>query len=108
MFFLVFFVDSHSGGVYNNGYKYNLDDYLNKNIERRRTVKKTIWGQTKEGENISIYTLENENGMEVSFLDFGANVRYILVPDAKGERADVVLGFDKLEDFFQNPAFYGC
>ncbi|MDD6194116.1 MAG: galactose mutarotase [Lachnospiraceae bacterium] len=71
-------------------------------------MKKTIWGQTREGEDISIYTLENENGMEVSFLDFGANVRSIVVPDAKGEKADVVLGYDKLEDYFENSPFYGC
>lgn len=105
MHFCGIFVDALSHEVYNMEY----ERYPNiTNIERRRTLKKTIWGQTRDGEDVSVYTLENENGMEVSFMDFGANVRTIVVPNAKGEKADVTLGFDKLEDYFENPAFYGC
>ncbi len=71
-------------------------------------MKKFIWGKTKQGEDITIYTLSNDSGMKVSFMDFGANVRSIIVPDKNGDTADVVLGYENLEDCFVNAPFYGC
>lgn len=71
-------------------------------------MEKYIWGQTKEGEDITVYTLSNASRMKVSFMDFGANVRSVIVPDKDGNTADVVLGYENLDDYFENPPFYGC
>ena len=47
-----------------------------------------------------IYTLTNEAGMQVSVTTFGGRITSILVPDRSGVLQDVVLGFDKVEDYF--------
>lgn len=61
----------------------------------------------KTGEEIHLYTLKNGNGMEAKITNFGAAVVNLMVPDKDGVFADVVLGFDKAEDYFSNPSFFG-
>ncbi|MET0794947.1 MAG: aldose epimerase family protein, partial [Polyangiaceae bacterium] len=45
--------------------------------------------------------------LEVRVLDYGATVQALLVPDRRGLVEDVVLGFDRLEEYVTCPAFIG-
>jgi aldose 1-epimerase len=53
------------------------------------------------------YTITNDNGMQVSIINYGATITSIIVPNKKGELGDVVLGFDSLFGYLQstNPYF---
>ena len=53
----------------------------------------------KEAET-GIYTLSNASGMQVSITNFGGRIMSIIVPDKDGQPRDVVLGFEKVEDYF--------
>ena len=55
---------------------------------------------TYNGASTALYTLNNENGMEVCITNFGGRIVSIVVPDRDGNMRDVVLGFDKVEDYF--------
>ena len=55
---------------------------------------------TYNGASTALYTLTNENGMEVCITNFGGRIVSIWVPDRDGNMRDVVLGFDKVEDYF--------
>jgi aldose 1-epimerase len=48
----------------------------------------------------ALYTLTNAKGMEVCITNFGGRIVSILVPDKDGNMKDVVLGFDKVADYF--------
>jgi aldose 1-epimerase len=48
----------------------------------------------------ALYTLTNDAGMEVCVTNFGGRIVSILVPDKDGVKRDVVLGFDKVSDYF--------
>ncbi len=65
------------------------------------------FGRTAKGEEAKLYILENKNGMKAVFSDFGAVLVQLWVPDKKGQLADVVLGFDTLEEYEKNPTFFG-
>lgn len=52
------------------------------------------------GAATALYTLTNENGMEVCITNFGGRIVSIMVPDKNGEFKDVVLGFDNVSDYF--------
>lgn len=55
----------------------------------------------KVGENVvKLYTLENAAGMQVSITNYGATVSSIIMPDAKGNLANIAAGFDTLEGYF--------
>lgn len=47
-----------------------------------------------------LYVLTNESGMEVCITNFGGRIVSIMVPDKNGNLQDVVLGFDKVTDYF--------
>ena len=51
-------------------------------------------------EETGIYKLSNANGMEVTITNYGGRLMSIMVPDRDGVLQDVVLGFDKVEDYF--------
>ncbi len=69
---------------------------------------KRSFGVTAGGREVYLYTLENSKGMKVEVTDFGANLVNLLVPDANGKVADVVLGFDSVEAYEVNGPFFGA
>ncbi len=70
-------------------------------------IKKEFWGVTRQGENASKYMLTNKNGMEVVLSDFGALILAIRLP-VKGEMRDVCLGFDTVEQYYDNGPGFGA
>ncbi len=71
-------------------------------------VEKSVFGKGPDGQEIMLYTLKNSKGMQVDLTNFGAIIVKLMVPDKAGNIADVVLGFDKAEDYFKNPSFFGA
>lgn len=69
---------------------------------------KKLFGTTKDGEDIYLYTLENKNGMKAVVMNYGANLVQLWVPDKNGKTDDVVLGMDRLEDYYGNTFFFGA
>ena len=65
------------------------------------------FGRTTSGEEATLYTMTNKNGMKVSVTNFGANIVEIVVPDRNGSMADVNLGYDSVEKYEINPPGYG-
>ena len=55
---------------------------------------------TYNGQPTALYTMTNANGMEVCVTNFGGRIVSIMVPDKNGNMQDVVLGFDKVSDYF--------
>ena len=75
--------------------------------EAKSTMKKQPFGKTSDGREVNLFTLTNQNGMEVAITDFGGIVVALKVPDRNGKLDDVVLGYDGLEGYLSNPAFFG-
>ncbi len=48
------------------------------------------------------YVLKNKNGMEIHVTNYGGIITKILTKDKTGKLGDIVLGFDKAEDFEKN------
>lgn len=66
------------------------------------------FGRLADGRTVSEYTLKNDRGLEVQVLDFGAIIRRLAIPDRNGARADVVLGFDNLDQYEANESYLGA
>ncbi len=62
-----------------------------------------IFGKTKEGTAVHIYTLTNRNGCEARITNYGGIVVSLKVPDRDGHLDDVVLGHDSLEGYLAHP-----
>ena len=71
-------------------------------------VEKSLFGKSAEGQEIYLYTLSNSKGMKAAVTNLGAILVSLMVPDKEGRAEDVVLGFDKVEDYLENPSFFGA
>lgn len=71
------------------------------------TMKKELFGRTPEGDEVSIFTLVNVNGLKAKIIDYGAILVSLEVPDRDGELADITLGFESLDGYAgkDNPYF---
>ena len=72
------------------------------------SVTQAPFGILPDGQQVSVFTLTNRQGMRVKVLDFGAIISEIHVPDRDGTFADVVLGFERIEPYLANSAFLGA
>ena len=57
---------------------------------------------------LTLYTLVNENKMELTVCDLGAVLYKLLVPDRNGEMRDVVLGYQDLNSYRNNDPGLGA
>jgi aldose 1-epimerase len=69
---------------------------------------KTAFGKTPDGQNVDLYTLTNKNGMQVAITNFGGIVVRIKVSDRHGKAGDVVLGYDSLDGYVSDKAYFGA
>ena len=69
---------------------------------------KRLFGYTKEGKEAKRYLLANKNGMEVEVSDFGATILTLKVPDKDGNLIDVMLGYDTIEEYYDNSCGFGA
>jgi aldose 1-epimerase len=65
-------------------------------------MKKSIWGHTAEGAAVALYTLASGQ-VEVRVMSFGAHLVSVRTPDRAGKMADVVLGYDALQEYLKTP-----
>jgi aldose 1-epimerase len=72
------------------------------------SIKKEIFGTTKDGKVVNRYILENKNGMKAAFLDLGAVITSIIVPDREGHFDDVVHGYDTVQAYEVNEPSFGA
>lgn len=63
---------------------------------------------TVHGKETALYTLTNANGMEACITNFGGRIVSLMVPDAKGEFRDVVLGHDSIADYVNIDGNFGA
>lgn len=68
------------------------------------------FGKTSDGQEVSLYTLRNQSGMEVKITNYGGTITSIKVKDRNGKFGDVVLGFDNLDGYLSktNKSYFGA
>jgi aldose 1-epimerase len=72
------------------------------------TLKKRLYGNTKNGVPVYAYTLTNPSGIQVQVITYGGIVTSVSVPDRTGVMANVALGFDTLLDYETHNPYFGC
>jgi len=72
------------------------------------SITSTGFGKTTEGRAVEIYALRNGNGMEARIATYGGIIVSLTAPDRAGRFADVVLGYDHLEDYLKFTPYFGA
>ncbi len=71
-------------------------------------VSEKTFGNLPDGTAVKLFTLTNPNGMTVKITEYGAIITELWVPDRAGQKANVVLGFDRLEEYTKGHPFFGA
>lgn len=66
------------------------------------------FGEMPDGTPVDLYALENTNGMQVNILTYGGIVQSIKTPDRNGYVEDIVLGYDSLQGYLDDTAYFGA
>lgn len=72
------------------------------------TTSQRLYGRLANGEDVTLVTLRNSNGIEVDVISYGGIITRLIVPDANGRPGDIVLGLDTLEDYVASNPYFGA
>lgn len=72
------------------------------------SVKTASFGTTKEGKEVTKYTIENKNGVRADLIDYGAILVNLFVKGSDGTERDVVLGYDTVAGYEADTSFFGA
>ena len=78
-----------------------------KDTSKVEKVTKASWGEA-DGKPVDLYTLTNKNGMQVKITNYGGTVTSWITPDKKGNKSNIVLGFDSLSGYQARPPYFGA
>jgi aldose 1-epimerase len=77
------------------------------NEDGQGAIERSVFGSLA-GHELSLYTLRNTNGCVLKITNYGATVTELHVPDQHGNLADVVLGFETLDEYVASKSYFGC
>ena len=81
---------------------------LSKNRYGKMEVQQGSFGQTPDGREVTIYTLNNANKLRARVIDYGAILVSLDVPDREGKLDDITLGFDDLDSYIKRNPLFGA
>ena len=70
-------------------------------------VTKKDWGIV-DGKNVYLYTLQNDKGDIVTITNYGGAVTSFVTPDKNGTKSSIIIGFDSLQPYLQQPPYFGA
>ncbi len=71
-------------------------------------IRKESFGKARDGRPVALYILTNSQNLEVRAMNYGGIIVSVRVPDKNGKLDDIVLGYDKVDGYLQNPSYFGA
>lgn len=69
------------------------------------SIKKQSFGKTPDAKDVDLYILTNANGLTAKVTGYGVILTSLKTPDRDGKFADIVLGYDTLQEYIDD-TFY--
>ena len=73
-----------------------------------KTINQQPFGKTTDGTAVQVYTLRNVKGATARITNYGGILLSLMMPDRDGKLADVVLGYDDLENYLRFNPYFGA
>lgn len=75
--------------------------------EEHKGISKITWGNY-DGKEVFLYTLVNSKGTTVKITNYGGIVTSFVTEDKNGNKNSIVVGFDSLMNYMQQPPYFGA
>jgi aldose 1-epimerase len=79
-----------------------------KKLKAEESIKSEFFGILPSGDSAYLYTLSSDSGITVKITNYGGIITEILTPDKEGNKANIVLGFDKLDNYLGEHPYFGA
>jgi len=91
-------------------YRQSEVDYIRRLTGKTQPPDTTVrsFGKTPKGQEVKLYTLKNRRGMSADITNYGGILVRLMVPDRSGRMADVVLGYNAVEDYIKDTPYFGA
>ena len=77
-------------------------------LPRMTNIQVEDFRKLPSGAVVKRYTLKNRNGIIAKIMDYGAILTELWVPDRNGRSANVVAGFDNLDQYLNGHPYFGA
>lgn len=74
----------------------------------RASTARDLFGTMPDGTEIEAFTLTNVHGIEIHAITYGAIITSLRTPDRHGRLGDIVLGFDGIDGYLNDPPYFGA
>jgi aldose 1-epimerase len=71
-------------------------------------AKRSTFGRMPDGRTVAAVTLTNRRGVSATVIALGASLQALMMPDKRGKREDVQLGYDTLDGYLIKPEYFGA
>ncbi len=71
-------------------------------------IEQSVFGETADGQEVLLFTLQNASGMKATITNYGAIVVSLYVPGRDGKFDDVVLGYRTLAEYIKENPYFGA
>ncbi len=72
------------------------------------SIETESFGQLPDGTPVDLYTVTNEQGVEMRVTNYGGIIVSLRVPDAQGNLEDITLGYDSLAGYVRVNPYFGA
>ena len=91
----------------NNGSSTSGNSSADSTLASKPGMTVTDWG-TFDGKPVHLFTLTNNNGVQVKVSDYGATITSFIAPDKNGNNSSIVIGFDSLSRYTAGVPYFGA
>ncbi|HEX7853430.1 MAG TPA: aldose epimerase family protein [Sphingobium sp.] len=71
-------------------------------------LSRSSFGTMPDGQRVEAITLTNAHGVSATIISYGAAIQSVILPDAKGRKADIALGHATLGEYLAKRQFMGA
>jgi len=72
------------------------------------TATRETFGTLPDGRAVASVRLTNGHGVSAKVIAYGATLQSVILPDARGHRADVALGYATIGEYLAKPQYFGA
>jgi len=72
------------------------------------SIQKSAFGKLADGQEVTLYTLTNDKGIELKVMNYGGIITSLKTKDKNGVSEDIVLGYDSLAGYLKATPYFGA
>jgi len=75
---------------------------------KNKEHQKKLFEKVIDGKQVTLFTLENTNGVKVTLTNYGGKIVNVWVPDRNGKLSDINLGFNTIDEYLKGSKSFGA